>query len=632
MSNRESRSAHQSIGERLLTIVRLRPFVLPSDRIISPLGLDTVRPAPPARSSHVVVAGLIAAVAPLALLLSNTDWFFTREGYLDPWNYVGLFREYLDPDYLPEDYKLARLPWILSGYVVHSVLSPVTAAYALHAVFLCAATLALFVGIEALFHKPALAAVLALCLGFYTPVHGSGGWDYHNTAAGAFYLATFALLALPSALAGNRLVLAGAGAMGALALHTNITLVNLLPALVLVYLSAVRIFLTERVTARTLVARIGWGVLGAIVATVALGVVNWHIGREFLFFAPLLRVVARYVGNPDNQAAFHQSWSSGWFWTARYLALPAAVFVAGCTFFAVGRRLALGSADRLAASLVLQFLLVALLWGAWQTAGQTALDVDYFAYVLIPNCFIALAGILSRVWPDWCERHWLVTTVGVAVLLGACLAVEDVPGVAETAAFIAPFSFVAMLALLLAALIAVLLRPSVTSLAIVFVVFAFSNRLVVAGSSDYLASDPCKVQSDVYRGVVDAASWLVRTDPLYRRVRTWFDERELIQPISDCNVRLGFMGNSITTMTSMGYVTRPFPMPAVEDVPDAAVRALTEGDRLLAIISSRPEHLQAWTRRLETLGLVHEEVARHSVAVGASGFTVHAWTIRAVAQ
>ena len=73
-------------------------------------------------------------------------------------------------------------------------------------------------------------------------------------------------------------------------------------------------------------------------------------------------------------------------------------------------------------------------------------------------------------------------------------------------------------------------------------------------------------------------------------------------------------------------------MPAVEDVPDAAVLALTEDDRLLTIMSNRPEHLQTWTRRLEKLGLVHEEVARHSVEVGSSGFTVHAWTIRAVAQ
>ena len=84
-------------------------------------------------------------------------------------------------------------------------------------------------------------------------------------------------------------------------------------------------------------------------------------------------------------------------------------------------------------------------------------------------------------------------------------------------------------------------------------------------------------------------------------------------------------------MTSMGYVTRPFPMPGIDDVPDAAVLAMTEDDRILAILSNRPDHLQAWARRLERLGLVHEEVASHRVDVLSSGFTVHAWTVRRVA-
>ncbi|HEU4690271.1 MAG TPA: hypothetical protein VFS23_17990, partial [Vicinamibacterales bacterium] len=94
--------------------------------------MSSIRPEVSFRSPRVVAAGLIATVAPLALLLSNSDWFFTREGYLDPWNYVGLFHHYLDPDYLPEDYKLARLPWILVGFLVNSVLPPVPAAYVLH--------------------------------------------------------------------------------------------------------------------------------------------------------------------------------------------------------------------------------------------------------------------------------------------------------------------------------------------------------------------------------------------------------------------------------------------------------------------------------------------------------------------
>ena len=468
-----------------------------------------------------------------ALLARGSSWRLPRlcccwsiatgsllERVLDPWNYVGLFREYLDPDYLPEDYKLARLPWILSGYVAHSLLSPVLAAYVLHSVFLIATSLALFVGIQSLFRKPALAAVLALCLGFYTPIHGSGGWDYHNAGAGALYLATFAILALPTALAGHWLLLVAAGATGALAVHTNITLVNFLPALVFVHVSAVRVDRPEDAIGRTLVARIGWAVSGAILATVALGLINWNVGRDFLFFGALLNLVVRFVGDPQNVASFHQPWSSGWIWTARYLALPAAVFLGGLGSIVVGRRRTLGSQERLAEALVLQFLVMTLVWVAWQTAGQIALDVNYFAYMLVPSCFIALAGILARRWPDACERYWLVTIVGTALLLGVCLTVEGVSVGRATALLFARFSFAVTAGLLLLALAAVMWRPAVVSTVLLIAVFAFSNRLVVAGSQDYLASDPCKVQSHVYSAIVDAASWLVRTDPLYRHVRT----------------------------------------------------------------------------------------------------------------
>src|SRR5262245_24246465 len=140
------------------------------------------------RSRSVIAAALLVSFAPLALLLFNTDWIFTSEGYLDPWHYVGFFREYLNPNYSPGAYKLARLPWILSGYLVNSVLPPLPAVYVLHGLFLCVTSLALFIGLYALLGRLALAAVAATALGFYTHAHGSGGWDYHNTAAGAFYL------------------------------------------------------------------------------------------------------------------------------------------------------------------------------------------------------------------------------------------------------------------------------------------------------------------------------------------------------------------------------------------------------------------------------------------------------------
>ncbi len=572
-------------------------------------------------SPQVIVAGFVATVAPLLLLFFNSDWFFTREGYLDPWNYVGLFREYLDPDYLPEDYKLARLPWILAGFVAHSLLPPIGAASVLHAIFLCAMSLALFVGLFTLLRRSALAAVVAMWLGFYTPVHGSGGWDYHNTAAGALYLATFALLAAPSTVAGSRFGLASAGAMAALTIHTNITFVNFLPALALVYGWSVWLRVDRRPSLRALAIRAAWCLLGALVVTVVLGLINWNVGRRFLFFGFLLDIVVRFVGDPSNLKTFHLPWSSGFFWTARYLSFLVAVFLAGVAWLLTRRQRGSGE-DRIATALVVQFVLMASVWIAWQSAGQVALDIDYFTFVLIPSCFIALAGLFASRWPAWCERHWLVTILTCWAILAAYLVGENMPGARAAAALVASSSFVGISALFLIPLAAALWRPSVVSFALLLATFALGNRLV-AGSADYWLTDRCKMQPQVYAAIVDASSWLMKLDPLYRRVRIWFDENELIRPAEGCTVRVAHLANSIRTMAFMGYVVQQFPMPSVDAVPEGSITALTQGDPLLVVVSDQPTVLADWRRRLETLGMTATPVESHHVPVLASGFTLH---------
>jgi hypothetical protein len=577
-------------------------------------------------SQSAILGGLITSAAPLLLLLANTDWFFTREGFLDPWNYIGLFHQYLDPDYLPEDYKLARLPWILSGFMAMKLLPPVPAAVALHGVFMCVTSLALFVGICALFRRPALAGVVALSFGFFTLAHGSGGWDYHNTGAGAFYFATFALLALPATLDGSRTLLVTAGGTAALAIHTNITLVNFLPALASVHICALSLRTEQRPGAGSLGTRSAWIAAGALLVTVLLGLINWSVGREFLFFKVLLRLVLQFLADPSLQQAFHAPWSSGWLLGAWHLSFMAAVFLAGATSLAVDRLAAADSSRRLANALVMQFLAMSLVWIAWQSAGQTALDLLHFAYVLIPSCFVALSGILFRGWPEWCERHWLVTLLSTTLLLTLCLTVAQLPGVSTLLPFIAPFIFPGGCVLFFAALAMHVWRPSLASVLLFIVTFAFGNRLLSV-PLDYLASDPCKVQPAVYGAIVDGATWLMKVDPLYTRLYTWFDDKELLYPKEGCTVRLGHLGNSMTAMASVGYVAKAFPLPSVDELPDASVLGLAEGGRILAIISRQPAHLEEWKRRFEGVGLVGEEIDRHDVRVMGAELTMYAWTV-----
>jgi predicted membrane channel-forming protein YqfA (hemolysin III family) len=595
------------------------------------------------------MAGLVVTLAPLVLLIANRDWFFTPEGFLDPWQYVGFFRLYPDLDYSPEDYKLARLPWILVGHAITRFMPTLPAAYVLHAIFLCALPLTFFGATYVLLRQTSLSAVVALCLGFYTHMHGPGGWDYHNTPSGPLFLATLWVLVLPSSLRGGAVALICAGVMAAMTAHANLTTVNLFPALLYIHLAASRAESGRWPSGRMVFSRAGWTLFGALLITLVLGVINWTVGRDFVFFSGLVRKVMRFLTGSGDIVGRPLS-DLGWVLTSRYLAPLIAIFVSGIVFLVLGRRLSAGHRNKTGSdpftalhternvkgsdpisrlvprTLIVQFLASGILAILWQTLGQPVLDWgDNLVYALNLSAFLALAGLLSSAWPDSLERRCALTIAVTTVLMAICL-VGSVPLLSSIAAWMTPTVVLAGGIVFLAPLLIYLWRPSVATAWLFVIVFAIGNRLVADVPQSYAADDPCKVQPAVYGAVVEAASRLFWIDPLYRRVAIWFSQDERISPLPGCPVRLDWMGYSIRTMTSMNYLGKP-PMPDVEEMPEQVIRAIQDTDTILTIVSDRQESLRKWDRRLASLGLKHRELDRSRVPMIESGFDIHAWVV-----
>ena len=579
------------------------------------------------RWREIALAGLLVACLPFVLLAFNRDWLITPDGFLDAWHYVGLFHDYLNPNFSPGAYKLGRLPWILSGFLAQKTLSPVWAAYVLHGSYFFVTTLALFAALYLMLRRLALAAVVATLFGFFTVEHGSGGWDYHNTAAGPFYLLAVALLAWPAVVAGRTLPLILTGAVIALAVHSNIMLVNFLPVLAFVHLTIVRSQVGEWPRIRTLVARVGWTLVGAVLVTVILGLINWKAGREFVFFQSLVSMVMNMLSDPDRyQASNVKPWSSGWVWTARYLSLPAAVWLASVGTLTLRRSVLATPANRVARGLVLQFVLMAVVFVAWQAAGQTALDWDVTAYPLSLAALLALGALLADRWPETCEKRWLMATIGTAAVSVIFLSGVLGPAVKLIKQPAAPFISIAGAMVFLSGLLLYVVRPRVATLAVFVVAFGLGNSILTL-SDKYYATDPCKTQPEIYEAIIDAGSWLGTLDPTYKRVRTWFDETEQLEPPNRCSVSMGRVGRSITSMAFVPYVISPLPVPPVDKVPENAVRQLASNLSIFTLISSRAEPLERWSTRLDSLGLSHDEVARHRVPLLGSSFTMYAWRI-----
>src|SRR6185312_12976998 len=142
------------------------------------------------------IADMIVLLSALAAMVAiNPEWLFSWKNLVDDWMYVGYFWHYDTPGFLADNKKIARLPWILLGYLVNKVANPITASLILHTGLLAAGALAFYRLAAKLFGRPS-AILAAFAYMTSQSIHGSAasGWDYHNTLEPVLYFLSFSLL------------------------------------------------------------------------------------------------------------------------------------------------------------------------------------------------------------------------------------------------------------------------------------------------------------------------------------------------------------------------------------------------------------------------------------------------------
>jgi hypothetical protein len=537
-----------------------------------------------------------AIASPLLLLAVTDDWLFTGQGYLDPWEYVGFFLNYGNPEYYENAYKLARLPWILSGWLAYRIVPLTMAPYVLHAGYLLLASAGFWLLVKELFGSATVAALGAIALGFYTHFHGSGGWDYHNTAAGTLYV--WALFAVSyAARVENAVTLAAAGAMIALSIHANITLVNMIPVL------ATHFFVVKRLqqmrapwSVAEVLRSIGWMIAAGVAITTVMMAINLAVGRNAVFFQRLLDIVLRYTAEPSAQATWWNPWSSGWVLAARHLALPwAALLASGVVLIAGGRQPSLAKHKLVA----LEFITLAAIWCIWQSMGQTALDWDYFAFPLIPNAVLALVALL----------HMRVRSVSWGLVAAAPLL------------FAAPliFAFHAWIPTNLADLHAVgIAVPGAALFALALAALALPRRLcatafvllISLGNSAsavawerYSQKNGCRLGRELSAAIVDLNQFLVASDATLHKTALWFPQGETLLVGPSCTLNVEYLGYSLGGSGVPYIVGNPRPMPHPRDIPAPLLHDYAERGTRIAILTGDPQARESFERRAAEVGL-----------------------------
>ena len=144
-----------------------------------------------ANRSAIYFAVLLAS--PVLIFLLNRSWTYQGFGDYDSFFYFGHFIHFPHYQRLQPTYAGERLPWVLPGYVLVHLFTPVYGTLALHFLAYYASVFSLYSIVRA-FSSPAAGFLAACTLAFHPYFLAANGIDYVTGGCIAYCLVTFAFL------------------------------------------------------------------------------------------------------------------------------------------------------------------------------------------------------------------------------------------------------------------------------------------------------------------------------------------------------------------------------------------------------------------------------------------------------
>ena len=546
---------------------------------------------------------LLLAAIPIALSIVNSSWLYSRVGFLDPWVNVGYFLHYSDPTFGNTYYKIARLSWIIPGFVAYQLFQPVVANYLLHISCLILCVVFFYLVVSMLFGQR-IALAIAACMAVFVPLHASGGGlDYQNAPAATYYIISFYLLTSTFYRGNPRARLIGAGAAYAAALHSTIGFVNVAPILAFHWAVLYRHKQGQLPSWRFVLTSALWFLCGGVAITLLLGLVNVAVGRDFFFFKLLLNLVVNFVGDSRNQASWWISLSASWLGDVnymRYLGLGAATLVGcvACAFVAIFRT----PRNPIALSLQLQYIFIVAIWIVWHALGQTALQPEYFVYPIYPAMFFALAAITASgsrpedLRPANFSFYLVLAVIAVTPLI---YSIGD-----RLVRWPQHSALMLGLSLICVGLLSISRQRLIFILAGVLA-FAGMNAFgaVISVGRDYAMTEPCKDRAGAFSALLDSDRFLDRFVGEPNEMYLWWSQGEVLHDNAGCELPVFAIAETLVSLGLFSYLAAPWEgMPQADALSPASISMIT-GKRKIAVLTADYSTVKSLMLRFRRAGV-----------------------------
>jgi hypothetical protein len=471
-------------------------------------------------------SGLLLILAlPWAIVRLDSAWLFayatSSQGFIDPWVYFGFFLDLAQHlRTFKGAYFTTRITWTVPGAIVYHLFSPVVATYVLHLVLYYAATISLYLILEATVNRRA-AFLATLLMGFHSYFLWSVGWAYIDGVANTYLLLTMLTLTF-AARSATKAWLVAAGVLAAMAIYCQFFLIVFAP-LVLGYYHFAR-----RQTGGKLFPGawkpFAWGFAGV---TLVFGLFNMAVNGRFLFFINSVGTAAKLVinHNPYNDSSYR--WLAG----ASWLILP--VITTTGAFVCLARRKKIPEARNAEFILFWQryYLLSVAVMLFWQLVGQPVLQLSTYASYLMPGVFLALGSQLAIVVQKLSRKQFAFLSAAVILVL-----VVPYASPLESGLMIAVQRHTFFLSLSLGTAAVVIIGRGirrVTTLAVIVLGLSLATLNAATGprfwKNNILPQDPAS-QKAALLAIVDSVRTVQSLDPK-GNLYFWYDHEGRLGPL-----------------------------------------------------------------------------------------------------
>jgi len=576
--------------------------------------------APQNRTSCLIDLAILWAI-PLIQAIINDAWLYSPIGWLDPWYYLGYGLDYSDPTFLDDYYKASRLPWILVEFAARHIFNPVVASWVLQLGTLALGSTCLYFLFSRTLGRGA-AFVGAALFAAFPFAHANGGADYQNVLAGPLYALTWWLALRTADLGLSPIRLFWAGAAAAATIHTNIVFASLLPIMAFHFFWAYR---EKHKRLPALLESAIWPAIGAVAITFVLAVINWSVGRHFLFFLLQFHLASSFVADPSYAKSWWQPWSTGWYLKAFYLGpFAAALLLAPVTLVAAKIR---NHSQVMIYSAC--YILAASLWIIWQSVGQVALNWFYFAYPLV----LPFVGFIAATFAFWAPRRPLDIFAKLAIpiiLIGTLATFESTIYKLHVLPQI-PIANDVIFGLIFGAII--FLAPRVIRFWAAVVALSVFIGFGTSWNAAYALSK-CPL-SRAFERAIDGARRIIRAEQRanglgFSQVFLWAERDEKL-PIARCpgtpTTGLSSFEASLTA-TGFRYLEPPWGVARTDQISQARIKSTASTGALIVFITNNADHVDQLMQRYSEIGSPPTDKRSKVVDAGMLQIPIHMFLIR----